>query len=58
VPLPSFSEPVQTALALLAIVPPWGSGFRMLKISEIVVHFPVRCKGKPGRCQRVDGIGD
>jgi hypothetical protein len=24
VPLPSFSEPVQTALALLAIVPPWG----------------------------------
>src|ERR1035437_6381174 len=24
VPLPSFSEPVQTALALLAIFPPWG----------------------------------
>jgi hypothetical protein len=24
VPLPSFSEPVQTALALLAIVPPRG----------------------------------
>src|ERR1035441_5936289 len=24
VPLPSFSEPVHTALALLAIVPPWG----------------------------------
>jgi hypothetical protein len=25
--LPSFSEPVQTALALLAIVPPWGIGY-------------------------------
>jgi hypothetical protein len=24
VPLPSFSEPVQTALALLAIIPPVG----------------------------------
>jgi hypothetical protein len=27
VPLPSFNEPVQTALALLAMIPPWEFQF-------------------------------
>jgi hypothetical protein len=46
VPLPSFSEPVQTALALLAIVPPWGSiGFSKIELPDA----PRSGLGKPHR---------
>jgi hypothetical protein len=47
VPLPSFSEPVQTALALLAIVPPWG-----IRISDVVGFLapgPLAALGKQAR---------
>jgi hypothetical protein len=46
-PLPAVKEPVQTALALLAIVPPWGIA-QILHILELPakVHRQNRCRKK------------
>ncbi|HEY6850358.1 MAG TPA: hypothetical protein VI320_29665, partial [Terracidiphilus sp.] len=50
VPLPSFSEPVQTALALLAIVPPWG-----IRISDVVGFLAPGSLAALGKRARLPG---